>query len=91
MTTRARLPEVAFFCTFRHRGGESAFAEMQNIVGKAPRTCCAVKAEAVKSGAYGPHLAEFVKSLGRASVIDQTETIGVNQRAPKRPRTQDSM
>ncbi len=63
MANRARLPEVAFFCTFRHRGGESAFAEMQNIVGKAPCACCAVVASAVTSGNYGANLAEFVKSL----------------------------
>lgn len=85
MAYKARLPDVAFFCTFAHRGGESAFAQMETIVGKAPRACCAVKAGVVTSDAYGPRLAEFVKSLGRSSVVGEAETTGVSQPALKRP------
>jgi len=85
MAYRARLPDVAFFCTFGARGGESAFAEMETIVGKAPRACCGLSAGAVTSGAYEPRLAEFVKSLARASVADRTETSGPGQPALERP------
>jgi len=85
MANRARLPEVAFFCTFDHRGSESAFAEMQNILGKAPCACCAVVARAVTSGIYEPRLVEFVKSLGRSSIVKPAETMGISHPAPKRP------
>lgn len=82
---RARLPDVAFFCTFGHAGGENAFAQMQSIAGKTPRACCGLSAQAVTSGAYEPRLAEFVKSLGRSGVAGQAETIGASQPALKRP------
>ncbi|MGA2794570.1 MAG: hypothetical protein ABSE69_13760 [Roseiarcus sp.] len=85
MAYRARLPDVAFFCTFGARGGESAFAEMETIVGKAPRACCALKAGDVTSAAYERRLVEFVKSLGRASVADHTGTTGLDQPELKRP------
>lgn len=67
MAKRSRLPEVAFFCTCGHRGSESTFAEMENIIGKAPCACCGLVARAVISGIYTPSLAEFVKSLGRST------------------------
>jgi flavodoxin len=67
IANRARLPEVAFFCTCGHRGSESTFAEMQNIVGKAPCACCGLVAPSVISGSYEASLAEFVKSLGRST------------------------
>jgi len=85
MTSKARLPEVAFFCTFAHRGSEGAFTEMQNILGKAPCACCAVVAPAVTSGIYGPSLAEFLKSMERSNIINHAETTSIDHSAPKRP------
>lgn len=65
MANKARLPDVALFCTFGNAGAESAFAQMEAIVGKAPRARCGLKAGTVTSGAFEPRLAEFVKSLKR--------------------------
>ncbi|MGO8800152.1 MAG: flavodoxin family protein [Roseiarcus sp.] len=60
---KARLPDVAFFCTFGNAGAESAFAQMEAIVGQAPRAVCGFKAGTVTSGVFETRLAEFVKSL----------------------------
>jgi flavodoxin len=62
---KGRLPDVAFFCTMGGRGGERAFAEMQAIVGKAPRASCAVTAREVATGAYGARIAQFLEQMKR--------------------------
>ena len=54
-----RLPEVAFFCTLGGKGSETAFAQMQSIVGKPPRATCAITGRE----AYGPKLATFAEAL----------------------------
>jgi hypothetical protein len=54
-----RLPEVAFFCTLGGKGSETAFAQMQSIVGKPPRATCAITGREV----YGPQLATFAAAL----------------------------
>jgi hypothetical protein len=64
MANSARFPAVAFICTFGGAGAENAFAQMEAIVGKAPRARCGLKAETVASGAFQPRLAEFLTSLG---------------------------
>lgn len=63
MANKARLREAAFFCTLGGRGSESAFAQMQELAGRAPRALCAVAASDVRSGRYAAEVARFVKAL----------------------------
>jgi hypothetical protein len=58
-----RLPAVAFFCTFGGAGSETAFAQMQDIVGKAPRATCAITARDIAAGGDGAQLADFARAL----------------------------
>jgi menaquinone-dependent protoporphyrinogen IX oxidase len=58
-----RLPAVAFFCTLGDKGSETAFAQMQGIVGKPPRATCAITAGELASGGEGPKLANFAGAL----------------------------
>jgi hypothetical protein len=58
-----RLPAVAFFCTLGGKGSETAFAQMQGIIGKSPRATCAITAREVASGGQGPSLASFAEAL----------------------------
>jgi len=58
-----RLPAVAFFCTLGGAGGETAFAQMQDIVGKPPRATCAITAAEIASGGEGAKLANFAGAL----------------------------
>ena len=60
---RERLNAIAFFGTYGGRGSESMFAQMQVLVGKTPRACCAVKAADVASGAYSAAVRRFVDAL----------------------------
>jgi menaquinone-dependent protoporphyrinogen IX oxidase len=57
------LPQVAFFCTLQHRGDEATFAQMQDLVGKVPRTKVAFRAEDVIAGRFRSGLAEFIRAL----------------------------
>jgi hypothetical protein len=58
-----RLPDVAFFCTLGGNGSDTAFAQMQEIVGKPPRATCAITAREVASGREGQQLAAFAGAL----------------------------
>lgn len=58
-----RLPAVAFFCTLGGTGSETAFAQMQGIVGKSPRASCAITARDVASGGEAAQLAKFAGEL----------------------------
>jgi len=60
---RGRLPEVAFFCTLGGRGSGRAFAQMEALVGKAPRARCAVRAGEVALGNPGTKVLEFIRLL----------------------------
>ncbi|THD46926.1 MAG: flavodoxin [Bradyrhizobium sp.] len=60
-----RLPAVAFFCTLGGKGSETAFAQMQGIIGKPPRATCAITARDVASGGGASQLADFVAALQR--------------------------
>src|ERR1019366_3962261 len=62
-----RLPAVAFFCTLGGKGSETAFAQMQSIVGKPPCATCAITAREVASGADGLQLANFAGALRMAA------------------------
>ena len=63
MENAKRLPPVAFFCTFGNRGDNSTFAQMQELVGKAPRASVAFKMRDVVAGNFRPRLAEFAQAL----------------------------
>jgi len=58
-----RFPAVAFFCTLGGAGSETAFAQMQGIVGKPPRATCAITDREVASGGEEPRLAKFAETL----------------------------
>jgi menaquinone-dependent protoporphyrinogen IX oxidase len=58
-----RLPAVAFLCTLGGAGAETAFAQMQGIVGKPPRATCALTARDVAADGQGPKLASFAEAL----------------------------
>ena len=60
---RQRLPKVAFFCTLGGAGSDKAFAQMQEVAGKAPRACLAVTAADVAAGRYAASLAQFAAIL----------------------------
>ena len=60
---KGRLPAVAFFCTLGGKGSETAFAQMQSIVGKSPRATCAITARDIAAGAEGAQLAGFAEAL----------------------------
>ncbi|MFL9913752.1 flavodoxin family protein [Paraburkholderia sp. RL17-337-BIB-A] len=62
MENRARLPQVAFFCSFGGRGADKALHEMQQIVGKPAVAECKVTASEVHHGAHVA-LAAFVSGL----------------------------
>lgn len=57
------LPHVAFFCTLGNRGSERTFAQMQDLIGKAPRAKAAFAMRDVVAGRFPPQLAEFVQAL----------------------------
>lgn len=58
---KGRFPDVAFFCTLGGNGGERAFAQMQDVIGKAPRATCAIIAKDV--GTSRSQLAPFTALL----------------------------
>jgi flavodoxin len=64
MENRARLPEVAFFCSFGRRGADKALREMQQIAGKPAVAECKVTASEVLHGVHAA-LAVFVSDLKR--------------------------
>ena len=72
------LPDVAFFCTLGHQGSNGAFLEMQKLVAKPPRTCCAVMASQIAAGTFQPDLTRFVRELGERGRPD-TSTLQINR------------
>jgi len=65
---KARLPDVAFFCTLGASGRARVFDQMQRLAGKAPRAVCATTQRDVGSGAYRDRVAAFVRALASAPV-----------------------
>jgi menaquinone-dependent protoporphyrinogen IX oxidase len=61
---RARLAQVAFFCSFGGRGADKALHEMRELVGKPVVAECKVTAAEARQGAHAA-LAAFVGSLKR--------------------------
>ncbi|MGD0636237.1 MAG: hypothetical protein ABSA13_18835 [Beijerinckiaceae bacterium] len=60
---KQRLPDVAFFCTMGGLGSAMAFAQMQEIAGKAPVATCALAAKETAPGRRDSLLSAFVAAL----------------------------
>lgn len=63
MTMKAKLPDVAFFCTCGGAGSARAFAQMREIIGKIPRAQCVIVTQEMSSGQYRERVTAFVKAL----------------------------
>lgn len=74
MANKAKLRNVAFFCTLGGRGSESTFGQMQGLAGKAPVARCAITAREALSDRCGVAVAAFVKQLETASPAPTHET-----------------
>jgi flavodoxin len=61
---RARLPQIAFFCSYGGRGADKALREMRQLVGKPPVAECKVTAAEAHRGTHAA-LADFVGGLKR--------------------------
>src|SRR5689334_11059434 len=59
----ATLQRVAFFCTYGGRGADTAFLDMQHVLGRPPLATCALKAHEVRSGTHDAALAAFATRL----------------------------
>lgn len=62
---RARLPHVAFLCTFGGSGAEQALGQMADISGRSPLARCQIDARDVRDGAQVRLLDIFVERLER--------------------------
>lgn len=60
---RARIRDVAFFATMGGTGANSAFAQMEALVGKASRAALAVTAREIVKGGYDEDLKAFVAAV----------------------------
>lgn len=60
---KQRLPAIAFFCTMGGRGSDTAFAQMQEIAGKAPRATCALAARETAPDTRTLRLSAFTDAL----------------------------
>jgi flavodoxin len=63
MANRTRFAAVAFFCTCGGSGSDSAFAQMQQLAGKAPRGCLFLTARQVVKQRFEPRLRQFLLEL----------------------------
>jgi flavodoxin len=64
MQNANKLSDVAFFCTMGGRGDKGTFAQMQALVGKAPRAKAAFTMQDVVEARSAPQLAAFIQALG---------------------------
>jgi len=53
----------AFFCTMGGSGNEKAFSEMENIIGRKPKSTLALKTLEVVKNNFGEKLESFIKEL----------------------------
>ena len=60
---KARLPEVAFFCTLGGAGDDRAFAQMRELAGRSAVACLSITTDKVASGAYNLEVARFAETL----------------------------
>jgi len=65
VANKGRFHHVAFFCSLRSRGAESALDEMRVLAGKGPIATCSVTARELKHGQYSKPLAEFAGRIRR--------------------------
>lgn len=80
---KARLPDVAFFCTLGGAGSARAFAQMQDISGKAPRAQCVVTAKEMSYGQYRKRVSAFAQALG--SSLAGPAPMPITERPRERP------
>jgi multimeric flavodoxin WrbA len=64
-TNLAHLHRVAFFCTLRGRGSESAFAQMGSLAGRQPVARCAITTHETRLGEESRLLDVFTRRLER--------------------------
>lgn len=62
---RARLPRVAFLCTFDGRGAEPALGQMADITGRPPLVRCQIDARDIRDSAQARLLDLFAERLER--------------------------
>jgi flavodoxin len=58
-----KFKNVAFFCTMGGSGDETAFSEMENIIGKKPIVTLAIKTKDVATNNYSGSLEEFISKI----------------------------
>jgi flavodoxin len=63
VANKARLPEVAFFCTLGNTGAERVFAQLRRLTGRSPLGQVAFKTGEVARGRHALPLATFAKLL----------------------------
>jgi flavodoxin len=73
---RARLPKVAFLCTFGGSGAEPALGLMADISGRSPLARCQIDARDVRDGAQARLLELFAERLERK--LAQVEGAGMD-------------
>jgi flavodoxin len=73
---RARLPRVAFLCTFGGRGAEPALGQMADITGRPPLARCQIDARDIRDGTQVRLLELFAerleRKLARAEALEWT-------------------
>ena len=74
-TMKARLPDVAFFCTLGATVAARAFAQMQDLAGKPPRAVCFALQKDMGSDAYRERVAAFAKALAPSIAVDAATTV----------------
>jgi flavodoxin len=60
---KAKFKNVAFFCTEGSKGAETAFAEMEEIIGKKPKTTLTVTVADLKSGSDADKVKKFAGEI----------------------------
>ena len=60
---KAKLKNVAFFCTMHSSGAENAFTSMEEECGKKPKSTLAILTADVVSGKYAEKIEAFAKTL----------------------------
>jgi len=65
VANRARLKQVAFFCSFGRRGEQLALAQMHALAGKSPLAECKITTREARHGEASQVLCDFAARLER--------------------------
>jgi flavodoxin len=60
---KEKFKSVAFFCTEGSKGAETAFAEMEEIIGKKPKTTLTITVADLKSGSDADKVKKFAGEI----------------------------